>query len=572
MSYRNPKIIVPPNYGEIFAKNMSYGAGMVSRALQPILSAVEKQKQTKARMAASTAQYQQNIRNLVTSKSGNFEPMFEEHLQQNADAWYENEKNYANGKIDAKEYNTFKNNLIQEIYDAAGASQNLNEVLTYINTNKNFLSSRNDHEIFGLAEAIENPDKMNFQITRNEKGNTILQYKDEEGNNIDFDYAKLNSIKTNSILLKNDYSFNGAMGKKLSQLGKLGVANANQYKIKEDVTMPLKNNKARIIPMETLTGRGKEALINDTRQISVGNNVFTDKELEAHFMDEMHGQNAEYETRVAQTAAIMAKKHNVADEIDLYKKLLNGFKKNQFVKLNDGSEKSVSQIAYDAAEEDLILRSLKSTGLKPFFEGKTKIQVGAAKDIDVKPEKIDKDAIEDYNKKIGLFETVNTGIFAGLESDILIPQINRNPLIAEKTKYNINILSDDALMKVHEFAKDYLGMEIEQNTAKEIEEGASIFAKYGAEKPYYSLSLNKRTVGAKIDPAAKTEFKLTNETTLFDLISYRLNFEGVKISGEALQDIYEKNNNNPAKFQKEIADLFGISISVKDRLDPGNFN
>ena len=50
MSYRNPKIIVPPNYGEIFAKNMAYGANMVASALQPITSALAVQKRTKERM------------------------------------------------------------------------------------------------------------------------------------------------------------------------------------------------------------------------------------------------------------------------------------------------------------------------------------------------------------------------------------------------------------------------------------------------------------------------------------------------------------------------------------------
>ena len=71
MSYRNPKIITPPNYGEIFAKNMQYGASMVSSALQPIISALDTQKKTKARMAESTAMYQQNVRNLINTKAGN---------------------------------------------------------------------------------------------------------------------------------------------------------------------------------------------------------------------------------------------------------------------------------------------------------------------------------------------------------------------------------------------------------------------------------------------------------------------------------------------------------------------
>ena len=227
MSYRNPKIITPPNYGEIFAKNMQYGASMVQSAIQPIVSALETQKRTKARMAESTSMYQQNVRNLINTKAGSFENMFEEHLQKNADAWYENEKAYANGKIDAKEYNTFKNNLNQEIYDAAGASESLNKVITFIETNKNMLSGRNDHEIFGLKEAIENPNEYNLQLTRNEEGKTVFKYKSQDGNTVEFDYSKLRSARAEDIILRNNYAVNGDMGKNLKNLGLLATQNAN---------------------------------------------------------------------------------------------------------------------------------------------------------------------------------------------------------------------------------------------------------------------------------------------------------------------------------------------------------
>ena len=299
MSYRNPKIIVPPNYGEIFAKNMAYGANMVAIALQPITSALAVQKRTKERMAASTAQYQQNVRNLVTSKSGNFEAMFEEHLQKNADAWYENEKSYANGKIDAKEYNAFKNNLIQEVYDAAGASKNLNDVLTYINANKPLLSSRNDHEVFGLLNAIENPNESNFQITRNEKGETILKYNDNENNPVEFDYSKLQSIKTENILLRNDYTPNGDLGKKLKGLGTQAVSIAPQYLEVEEISKDLGNNKQRLTPVTRMRAGGIDALKNQARAINAASDIFTKQELETHFLDEMHGSGVEYETRIA---------------------------------------------------------------------------------------------------------------------------------------------------------------------------------------------------------------------------------------------------------------------------------
>jgi len=563
MSYRNPKIIVPPNYGEIFAKNMAYGANMVASALQPITSALAVQKRTKERMAASTAQYQQNIRNLVTSKSGNFETMFEEHLQKNADAWYENEKSYANGKIDAKEYNAFKNNLIQEVYDAAGASKNLNDVLTYINANKTLLSSRNDHEVFGLLNAIENPNESNFQITRNDKGETILKYNDSENNPVEFDYSKLQSIKTENILLRNDYTPNGDLGKKLKGLGTQAVSIAPQYLEVEEISRDLGNNKQRLTPVTRMKAGGIDALKNQARAINAASDIFTKQELETHFLDEMHGSGVEYETRIAQSAAIMAKNHNVADEQDLYKKLLTPFKPGQMVKLNDGTEKSVQAIAYDIAEEDLIVRSLKSTGLKPYFEGVTQLQSGPSKVKTVKPKTPSNASIEKYNELLELTGIVGGNINNGLESGILIPEaFEPGPAVNPEDKYKVNIESDEALAKIHEYLIDNLGMEILKSKKED-----ETFTNFGNENnPYYQLNLRKSTLGTKVEQGAKTEFKLTKDTTLFDLIAYRLNFSGVKTSGEKLQEIYENNNNNYFLFQQELANLFGIPVTSANPL------
>ena len=46
MSYRNPQIITPPNYGEIFNRNMQYGAAMVQQVMGPLLEKIKKQKES----------------------------------------------------------------------------------------------------------------------------------------------------------------------------------------------------------------------------------------------------------------------------------------------------------------------------------------------------------------------------------------------------------------------------------------------------------------------------------------------------------------------------------------------
>ena len=46
MSYRNPQIITPPNYGEIFARNMQYGAALVNSLTKPLMDKIEAQRES----------------------------------------------------------------------------------------------------------------------------------------------------------------------------------------------------------------------------------------------------------------------------------------------------------------------------------------------------------------------------------------------------------------------------------------------------------------------------------------------------------------------------------------------
>jgi hypothetical protein len=565
MSYRNPKIITPPNYGEIFAKNMQYGASMVQSAIQPIVSALETQKRTKARMAESTSMYQQNVRNLINTKAGSFETMFEEHLQKNADAWYENEKAYANGKIDAKEYNTFKNNLNQEIYDAAGASESLNKVITFIETNKNMLSGRNDHEIFGLKEAIENPNEYNLQLTRNEEGKTVFKYTAQDGNTIEFDYSKLRSARAENVILRNNYAVDGDMGKKLKNLGILAMQNANDM-IETTTSKPIVNKKAGIQIVKTfaqISDANKLNLVNNgISALASGQIVFTDKEIESHYLDEMHGGLGEYETRIAQTAAVMAKKYGIENVEELTEKLKTPFKSDVTIKTIKGEDVSVSKIALDAAEQDLIMRSIKSTTAgNRFFSGTGRIQTGQ-KTAPLKVSTPSDKEINTINSKLEAISTLYGGLQNGLNSQITMPLLKTNevgPKINPNDKYNLNIKTADNVQALQTYMEDNLGMRIERVTDKKADDFGA-FALYGSEEaPLYYANIEKEILGAPIAKGAKTQIKITEDTSLFDLLSFRLQVEDIKVSADELKDIYEKTANDPVKFTALISELFGIS-------------
>ena len=565
MSYRNPKIITPPNYGEIFAKNMQYGASMVQSAIQPIVSALETQKRTKARMAESTSMYQQNVRNLINTKAGSFENMFEEHLQKNADAWYENEKAYANGKIDAKEYNTFKNNLNQEIYDAAGASESLNKVITFIETNKNMLSGRNDHEIFGLKEAIENPNEYNLQLTRNEEGKTVFKYKSQDGNTVEFDYSKLRSARAEDIILRNNYAVNGDMGKNLKNLGLLAMQNANDM-VETTKSNPIINKKAgtqTIKEYSQISDKNKASIVNNgIAALASGQIVFTDKEIESHYLDEMHGGLGEYETRVAQTAAVMAKKYSIENVEELTEKLKTPFKSGVTIKAISGEDVSISKIALDAAESDLIMRGIKSTTAgDKYFSGAGRIQTNqVTKPLETKT--LSSTEINTINSKLEAISTVSAGLQNGLNSQITMPLLKTNevgPKINPNDKYNLNIKTADNVQALQTYMEDNLGMRIERVTDKTRDDYESLRLYGTEENPVYYANAEKEILGVPIAKGAKTEIKITEDTSLFDLLSFRLQVEDIKVSADELKDIYEKTANDPVKFTALISELFGIS-------------
>ena len=559
MSYRNPKLITPPNYGEIFAKNMQYGASMVRSAIQPIVSALETQKRTKARMAESTAMYQQNVRNLINTKAGSFENMFEEHLQKNADAWYENEKAYANGKIDAKEYNTFKNNLNQEIYDAAAASESLNNVITFIETNKNMLSGRNDHEIFGLKEAIENPNEYDFQLTRNEEGKTVFKYKGKDGNTVEFDYSKLRSARAEDVILRNNYAVDGDMGKKLKNLGILAMQNANDM-IETTKGNPIINKEARTQTVRTfaqISDKNKLSIVNNgISALASGQIVFTDKEIESHYLDEMHGGLDEYETRVAQTAAVMAKKYGIENVEELTEKLKTPFKSDVTIKTINGEDVSISKIALDAAEQDLIMRGIKSTTAgNRFFSGTGRIQTGQT----TQPLKVSTPSDKEINTINSKLEAINT-LTGALQNGINSRITTYGPLQKDSNAlYNLNISSQESAQALQTYLEDNLGMRIEREKDKTKEDYDQLNLFGSEENPLYYANVEKEILGVPIVKGAKTQIKITKDTSLSDLLSFRMQVEGIKVSADELKDIYEKTANDPVQFTSLISELFGIS-------------
>ena len=204
MSYRNPQIITPPNYGEIFARNMAYGQSIVQSALSPVLNAIDKKRKERELLEDADFKARNEYNKLVDytydEKLGTLEGMLEQNAMLNVDEWAENEALKLAGKRDAKTYRTVQDRLLKELKDTKGVALNLSNVLTYYEENKENISVASDFKFFGLIEAITNPAERSFKITKNELGETIYEYKDLNGENVSYTHEELQQIKKSNIV------------------------------------------------------------------------------------------------------------------------------------------------------------------------------------------------------------------------------------------------------------------------------------------------------------------------------------------------------------------------------------
>ena len=140
-----------------------------------------------------------------------------------------------------------------------------------------------------------------------------------------------------------------------------------------------------------------------------------------------------------------------------------------------------------------------------------------------------------------------------LKTNEVGPKINPND------KYNLNIKTADNVQALQTYMEDNLGMRIERVTDKTRDDYESLRLYGTEENPVYYANAEKEILGVPIAKGAKTEIKITEDTSLFDLLSFRLQVENIKVSADELKDIYEKTANDPVKFTSLISELFGIS-------------
>ena len=274
-------------------------------------------------------------------------------------------------------------------------------------------------------------------------------------------------------------------------------------------------------------------------------NAFATTQIEAHYLDSMCGED--YEGCIKRKAATIANKFNITDVEALSEMLLTPFKEGQVIKDMNGEEITISKIAYDMAEQDIIDRAISNSILRQYFEGDGEV---ALKEDTVpwSPPPPDEDVISRNKELNTLFRNSFTFLSnAGLA----------NVLSSKDTPANEVDLADmyKITMEDQKALTDYLfpmGFELKQTTKKieDPDNPGQMVTVSGPERKtdadgnyYYIMETNKDAVGAVISKTAKQEFRITEDTTIFDLLSYRLQLQDVHVDPKKLEEIYNQGED-----------------------------
>lgn len=574
MSYRNPTIITPPNYGEIYAKNMQYGASIVKSALDPVLDAIQEKKDLTKRgdtaKANANSEYRNNVRNIVDKKSGSFEGMTEDFLRKNSDAYAENARLYEIGKITVDEYNKVKDNLINEIYDAQGATENLNNFITFYTENETKISRGTDPKQAGLVHALTNPEESNLVITRKEEGGAaVFAYETPGGERVEFTYEDLNALKTNDILLGNDYSKNGETGKKLTDITNKHKGLASVGNRDGKIVRGFIGENSKFIPAEngdmTRQQTTKYVTNKSDIQTAIGldiANSATAAEKKSYLLDRRWNvSEEEYVSLVTKDAMVYGQQFNISNTDKLAELLLTPYKKGMFIENDEGEKIDISKIANRIAIEGLTETAIASSELNPYFNPAT----NGIKSFKENPYQAPSITKEEVNRRLQQDDLLNQS-FSHMSNMMSLIDYDDAKFDVEKAGnlgglqqtiqqasgkiFDVNIKAGADAEKLATTLYD-LGYNVERKADGGFSDKARI--KEG-DQTYMIFTLDKN-LGVTPEKGAQTEIKIIDgKTSIFDVLAHRYAAEGLDLPAEEIKENFIKGPEafeNFIKLQKQ---------------------
>lgn len=169
MSYRNPQIVTPPNYGEIFNRNMQYGAAMIQQVMGPLLEKIKKQRESVKASKNYVFDVEGKIDTIVDTGNIEFDNILEDYfIEDAADLGNMYESAIRGAGLTELDVKKAERNKLKNANRVNNAFTSLAETAQNMTPEQRRLISLNQDEnqlaFLGLVDAIQEVDKSGFSM------------------------------------------------------------------------------------------------------------------------------------------------------------------------------------------------------------------------------------------------------------------------------------------------------------------------------------------------------------------------------------------------------------------------
>lgn len=219
MSYRNPKIITPPNYGEIFARNMQYGAALVRSVAEPLLAKIKKQKD--AIKFSKTAMFGTEVKidDSVDTGDADVDDVLQEYLMGTASGLAVISKKAFTGEdgVTQLDFNRAERSKIKQANRLNNIFERILNTKTTLEPRRGNLSmhqTENQQGFLGILDALDDIKKSGFYLVEDpETGETKIGHikafdklkEGEEGQFVSYSLDKLEEMMEAGLSFREDF-------------------------------------------------------------------------------------------------------------------------------------------------------------------------------------------------------------------------------------------------------------------------------------------------------------------------------------------------------------------------------
>ena len=179
-AYDNPRILPPPNYAEIFNRNMAQGQAMVKQAFAGYSA---KMKEKKKKIQGAEDKF-----DAMTVKIGSLPKALQDNANMLNEEFFNNEMDLINGNVERADYRNKKNDILKTLNDITKDGGELGNLYKTIDDVKLSRYQRDGYvQTIGLAESVKNR-AISFDYTG---GNRKITFNNANGDAETIDFIGL---------------------------------------------------------------------------------------------------------------------------------------------------------------------------------------------------------------------------------------------------------------------------------------------------------------------------------------------------------------------------------------------